>query len=197
MNKEIELIVKQPYKVKEQILDGRYTKTTHFLLPGLHISNTLESFTKYFVNAFIEDNGITHIVKNPIFILCKTKVFDDEWFKFESTIKSSPRCMYEYDVGKYDDDYLVMFLFEFPAAYRADYFRFLESEYSKFSDHYKKLFKETMTNSKGETVENSLYGIVYKTPSFKKTMEKVIDAPLDSTKEYWEKWNPEREIFRK
>lgn len=197
MNKYIELLTKQPYKLKETILDGPYTKTTHFLLPGLHISNNLQTFTKYFVNAFIDDEEITHIIKNPVFVLCKTKAFDADWLKFETALKSSPRCIYDYIVGKFEDDYLVMFLFEFPPAYRADYFKFIEGEYSQFSEQYKKLFIEKLKDDNGTEKENSLYGIIHKTQTFKHKLEKIIDERLDPQKEYWEKWSVNREIFRK
>ncbi len=126
IEKDIEQLTEQPYKVKELILDGKYTKTTHFLLPGLHISSKVANFTKYFVNAFLNDEGMTHIIKNPVFVLCKTKAFDDDWQKFEYALKSSPRCIYEYTAGKSDDDYLVMFLFEYPTAYKNDYLKFLD-----------------------------------------------------------------------
>lgn len=194
---DIELVTTQEYKLKDLILDGRYTKTTHFLLPGLHISGNMQIFTKYFVNAYIDDGFITHIVKNPVFCLFKTKVFDQNWKNFEAAIKSSPRCIYEYNVGKNDDDYLVMFLFEFPSAYRSDYFKFIEGEYSQFSGLYKKLFSETAIDSTGQKIENPLYGVVNKTSSFKRSLEHVVGAPIDSRYEYWEKWSTDREVFRK
>ena len=196
MDNTIEFLTAQPYKLKEEILDGTFTKATHFLLPGLHLSK-LENFHKFFVNAFLEDEELTHIIKNPVFVLCRTKVFNDVWKRFESNIKAYPRCMYEYNIGKWEDDYLIMFLFEFPIAYRSDYFKFCEGEYSQFSENYKKLFVPTITNEKGQEIENSLYGIIYKTPTFKKKLENLIDEKINPEKEYWEKWKPEREIFRK
>lgn len=193
----VDLIIQEPYKLEELILDGKFTKTTHFLLPGLHLGGNMAAFNKYFVNSYINDEAISHIVSNPVFVLFRIKIFDESWKLFEQGIKSSPRCIYEYDVGKWDDDNLVMFLFEFPKAYKADYFTFLRGEYSQFSDHYKKLFPKTITNDFGKEIENPLYGVVYKTETFKKNLEIVIGATVQPTFEYWEKWSADREIFRK
>lgn len=194
---DIEVLTEQPYKTDEKILDGKFTKATHFLLPGLHISTNLKNFTRYFVNSFINDEGIEHIVRNPLFVLFKTKAFDEDWEEFAKSLKKSPRCVYEYVVGKFEDDYLVMFLFEYPIAYREDYYKFLEGKYSQFSEHFKKLFEKTYTNEKGEEIEHSLYGVVNKTPTFKKRLEKLIDEPIDPSGEYWAKPTEEREVFRK
>lgn len=198
----IEAVTHQPYEVAYKILDGKFTKTTHFLLPGLHLSIDMKLFTLYFANAFLNDEYIEHILKNPIFILFKVKVFDEKWKLFEKSLRRTQRFVHEYNVGKHDDDYLVMFSFEFPPAYRADYFRFLEGEYSKFSDHFKRLFKETTPNDYGKIVENPLYGVVHKTENLRKQLERIICDPKEpnekiNSEELWERWSPEREIFRK
>ena len=196
-NTDIDVVIHEDYKLKDLILDGKYTKATHFLLPGLHLKGNMSIFTRYFANAFINDEEIAHVVRNPLFVLFKTKSFDDNWRNFEFGVKTSPRCIWVYDVGKNDDDYLIMFLFEFPSAYRSDYNQFLEGDYSKFSDYYKKLFPETTINDYGETIENPLYGVVHKTPTFKKSLEMVVGETIKPSYEYWEKWSADREVFRK
>lgn len=188
--------LQEPYRIKDTLFDGLYTKTTHFLLAGLGINPNSNIFKDKFVNAYIDDAGIEHVIKNPVFMLLKTKEFDDYWKKLELTLKALPRFVYEYDVGMDGDNHLVMFAFEFPAIFATDYFKFLSGEYYKFSNPYKHLFKKDIINDKGTVVENAIYGVIHKTPSIKKVIETIVGEPIESEGEFWDKMSPEREIYR-
>lgn len=193
---KLENTLEEVYNVPEAHLDGKYTKTTHFMLYGLGINPNSNVFRYNFLNAFIDDAAVDHNIKNPIFILFQTEAFNDKWKRIETILKSIPVFIYEYDVGVYKGKNLIMFAFEFPSIFGADYFKFLQGEYSKFSPEYKKLFKKEFKNEQGVSKESAIYGVINKTDSLKEKIENRIDEKLDPTKEYWEKMSPEREIFR-
>lgn len=186
----------EKYQTKETIFDGYYTKTTHFLLAGLGINPNSNIFKNHFLNTYIDDAGLEHNLRNPLFLLLKTREFDDSWKKLEAILKSMKFFVMEYDVGMDRDNYLVMFVFEFPEIYAPDYYKFLAGEYSKFSAPYKRLFKKEFTNDRGVVVENTIYGVVYKTPTLKKRIESRIGETFPTEAEYWEQMAPEREIYR-
>ena len=188
--------IQEPYKIKDAIFDGVYTKTTHFMLPGLGISPSSTIIRQHFVNAYIDDMGIEQSFKNPVFILLKTSEFGESWKKLEEILKSLSHFVYDYDAGMDGENYLVMFVFEYPAIYSTDYFKFIAGEYSQFSDSYKHLFKREIVNDRGFVVENAIYGVVYKTSTLKKRIEELVGESIDYTGEYWDKMSTEREIYR-
>lgn len=199
-NDNIKELLNNTYIVPESIFDGRYTKTSLFMLPSLDISLSSINIKPFLINAFLDDREYNHIFIRPIFVLFKTKSYKDiTWKKLYESLMKKPEYLVDYDCGIQNDFNLVMFVFACPEKYKEDYYHFKRGRYSKFSEEYKKKFPEAVTNDKGKFVKSLMYGVIHKTNYIKSEVERVLMLDpniIDEMDELWEIPLRHREYYR-
>lgn len=166
--------------------DGKFTKTTQFLLPSIELSIT-PKFLQYFINAFLEDVEYQHIYKRPLFLLFKyTK--SKEWIQVYNELKSNKNYKTDYNVGFKDGWDLVMMVYEVPEVFGEDYLNFKKGKYSYFSNEYKNKFPKFISvGNKKE--EGKVWQIIHKSMDLRKSIEQELNLPsslLDDEDELWD-----------
>jgi len=187
--KEAEEIIQESFITQSSIYNGPYNKTTLFLLPMLELTLRNPVVKKYLKNAYLDDADFEHDFTRPLFLLLRTKSFEEKEFKDLCTIlRSKMTFKVDYDLGKQDGDNLVMYVFEIPEKWKENYYHFKAGRYSKFTDPYKILFpKEILDGTK--KVESLVYGVIYKTAYRKDQVAshfcvKDGEGKIKDTKEY-------------
>lgn len=199
---DINDILKNNYNVPSSVYDGKYTKTTQFLLPAIDVNIKDKTLFKYFLNAFIDDKEHVHSYTRPVFILLGTSNFKDkEWNKVYTNLFLNKNYVLDYDCGVRDGLNLVMVVFEIPEKYKHEYYSFKLGRYSMFSKEYKEKFPQFVGEDKTSQKESIIYQILYKSPALKRIIEKEFNLKeyeLDSsdTKEIWDLPRKEREYYR-
>ena len=172
------------------------TYTSLFMLPSIGLNLNDRLFGRFFENAFIDDLGIEHDYKYPIFCLFKVDRFDTNWKILEGNLKGKENYLHDYVCGMKDDSNLIMFVFECSAKFRSDYIKYLGGQYSQFSDFYKKFFTRTLYTNRNLSIENPAWSVIIKSDSFRRKLEELVGEKVERLGEYWPKYKSEREIYR-
>lgn len=192
----------EPWKVEinypNSVFTGQVTYSTLFLSPVFGI-NLDGKISNYLVNMYLNDAQLEHLYLRPLFILLKTKEIDNDFVEIDNMLQKNRNFVYTYAVGEHEDEKLYMYVFNCPDEYIVDYDKFVNGEYSKFSSKLKAKFSRVIPAGTGYE-ESPLYGVLYKTPSFKKKVEKFLfndpTEHLDNESEYFGKPDSKIEIFR-
>ena len=193
-------VITENYVAKKSIFNGKYNKTSQFLLQSLGIKLESLMMKEFRVNAYLDDKERDHDYIRPIFLLLKSKeIISNEWRKTVNALVKNDAFVEIYDPG-YDNGYfLTMFVFKCPDKWKDDYYLFKKGKYSQFSKEYKKLFCELTTNDVGAMVKSIPYSVVYKTELVKRKMEKEFlyeHGYFDYLDEIWEAPRREHEYYR-
>lgn len=185
---------------KKSIFDGRYNKTTQFLLLTLGIKLESAMMREFLVNAYLDDKEWDHVHLKPIFLLLKCKdLVSADWKKTVSFLIKNENHIQIYDPGYQNGYFLTMFVFKCPDKWKNDYTYFKKGQYSKFSKEYKKLFSELTSDEKGTIVKSIPYSVINKTDFVKRKMEKEFGYEFgyfDDLDEIWDLPRKEQEYYR-
>jgi hypothetical protein len=197
----IDEVLNEPYVVRDGAFDGKWTKTTQFLNPLIDLNLRNRIIMNYFVNMFLDDHAVEHNYVRPIFVLFRTKDFQDVmWLKVYGAMKASAHYRYDYDVGVQDGYNLIMIVFSIPESSADDYYHFKKGHYSKFSDSLKSKFPRFLQNpTTGEPEESIIWGVMHKSRHLKKLLEEEFDTPhghFDDAPEIWDQPQKDREYYR-
>lgn len=205
------VLVIEDCEVKTTKYNGKYSKTALFLLPMVELSVRSRLVSKYLKNAFINDIGIEHDFRNPIFVLFKVKnLRERDWQDLCKAIITKELIkdyfVMDYYVGMKDGYHLVMYVFEVPDKYIKDYHLFQQGKYSLISEDYKAKFPEKILGSGGEQIESLVWGAMHKSKNLKKVLTKefVLDKKdisqfesfVETLDEIWDSPKEEEEIYR-
>lgn len=188
-------VIMEDYKVPESVFDKKRTKTTLFMLPTIFPNNSLVS-TEYFVNAFIDDTQFKHQLSGVIFILFKTDPKGYKWQMLAQKLRSKTEYVLEYFCGMQDGKYLIMMVFKIPEKYTNEYQCFINGQYSKFSENYKKLFPRHVYDERAQPKESTIWQVLYKVEELKKSMENYFDVDFAPEDELWGEPEPKFEVYR-
>lgn len=193
-------IVVEDFIDKTSKFNGKYNKTTLFLLPMLGLSLRNANILKYLKNSYIDDRGLEHDYKKPIFLLFNVNSLHDQIFKkFQEALRKKQEYVYDYYIGTNNGRHLLMYVFESPEKYRADYNHFKAGRYSQFSKEYRELFPQYVQNALGKDVESIAWGAINKSKGLK---EKIMtDFELDKSfveelEELWDSPKRDEEYYR-
>jgi len=195
----IKTVAQEPYQVPVSIYDGKYTKTSQFLLPAIDLNIRKPVIFRYFENAFLDDRElIDHDIIRPIFVLWKVpNLQETEWQNIYKFLIGKDEYVTDYEVGMRGLYHLYMIVFSVPEKYKVLYTQFKQGQYSKFDSEYKKLFPQYVYDSKGETVESIIWGALYKSEILRSKIENEFGTTLDPKEdEYWERPRAKREYYR-
>jgi len=181
---DIDEIIQEKWKPHESSFNGKYNKTSLFLLNMIELNIRERLVAKYFVNAYLDDKEYEHDLVRPLFVLFKvTDVFSREWIEFTKVIRYkeplAKHLILDYNVGKEDKADLIMFVFRIPDRWKEDYYHFKAGRYSKFSEIYKKLFPKDVKGSDGKLTESIVWGAMYKSANLKNMVAKKL-TPCDN-----------------
>ena len=213
---DAETVIEENYITKDSIYNGPYTKTTLFLLPMLDLNLRNAAIKKFLVNAYIDDADYEHDYTRPIFLLLKTKNFEDKDFiNLCAFLRTMFTYKMDYDLGTQNGESLVMLVFETPEKWKHDYYHFKSGRYSKFSDEYKSKFPKEVVGADKRKIESLVFGVIHKTPYRKdqvashfcvkdditgKIKDQVdyekIRKEMDSWEEVWDAPSRETEVYR-
>jgi len=188
-------LIKVKIQLPDSVFTGNRTYSSLFLGPlfGLDLSTDIYY---YIVNLYLDDERFEHRYKRPLFLLLDTKQFDEPYREIDTNLKNNKNFVYSYVVGSADNMFLVMYVFECPDESIPDYDKFLSGQYSKFSSKLKSRFNKLAPDGKGGYEESPLYGVLFKTKTWKKKVEQQIDSTLDPSQEYFGTPNMDLEIFK-
>jgi hypothetical protein len=194
-------VLKEDYITPGSEYDGKYTKTTQFMLPAIGVNVKNRLIFNFFINAYLDDKGHRHQYERPVFVLFGVKDFENrDWQKVYSTLVKAPNYLMDYDVGEQDGNKLVMLVFQVPLEFENDYYHFKRGRYSRFSDTYKDKFPKMLQGDGGQE-ESILWQIINKAPALKRKLEEIFGletGQLDwpDTKEIWDMPQKTREYYR-
>lgn len=192
-------IIKEVTKIEvtrpHSVFSGDNTYTTLFVLPMYDVYIDSRWY-KNFINGYIDDVGLRHCFKRPLFVLVKYDITQEKPYEVLNHLLSRKSFVFSYLVGTQGNELFRMFVFQCPVKYKSDYDKFIKAQYSQFSVEYKSKFNQTIRTGTGLSMESPLYGVIYKTPTLKKKVEGFIGEPLSKDQEYFGLLKPEFEIFR-
>lgn len=193
-------IAQEHYDVPKSLYDGRYTKTTNFLLPAIDLNIRKKIISQFFVNAFLKDEEMPVQVNLPVFVLFKTvDLKNREWMGIYGYLQSKDEYVTDYNVGKDGFEHQIMFVFNVPQHYEDLYYKFKRGKYSEFPEEYKTKFPQYVKDEKGNVSESVIWGAMYKSSTLKALVEKEFCLEPDILtyeNEFWERPRPHRETFR-
>lgn len=191
-------VLQEKYKVPDSIYDGKFTKTSQFMVPAIGINVTNPLVFRFFENAFLTDLGHKHNYERPIFMLFSIPDFNDiNWKKVYNTLITSKNFITEYDIGVQNGKFLLMMVFSIPKEFEQDYYNFRAGKYSKFSKKYRENFPEFLDKTKKK--KNIHWEIINKDPRLKEQIQKTFsleDGVLTDEDEIWDAPRKEREYYR-
>lgn len=191
-------VLQENYIIPDSIYDGRFNKTTQFMLPAISINVTQPLVFKFFENAFLADRQHKHNYERPIFMLFSVPDYKDkDWKTVYSILTKSKNYITEYDVGIRDDKYFLMLVFSVPEEFEKDYNNFRIGRYSLFSENYRKKFPEYLDKEKKR--KNIHWKIINKSDDLRKEIEQTFgltDTYLKTANEIWDIPRKEREYYR-
>ncbi len=165
------------YDTPYSIYDGKYTKTTQFMLPSIDVDIRNRMIFKFFINSYLDDKEFNHSHTRPIFILFGVKDFKDkDWDKVYVSLALSKNYLMDYDCGMQDTINLVMMVFQVPEEFAEDYYHFKQGRYSKFSKNYKNKFSRYI--SEDSEKESIIWQIIHKSHKLKRELEKEFDLNI-------------------
>lgn len=179
----------------KSVFSGENSYTTLFMLPMYEVYMDSTRY-KHFINGYVDDVGLRHCFKRPLFILIKYEAHTESLLEITNYLMSKKSFVYSYLAGTEGNSLLKMFVFECPNQFRTDYDHFLKGKYSKFSAHLQQKFNQFIKSIDGSAMESPLFGAIHKTSTFKKTVEKILDERLSPNQEYFGELKNEFEIFR-
>lgn len=111
------------------------TEATRFVMPMLYSKDRNAHFfiTKNFENCYIGDANHPELDRK-IFLLYNYKI-SAEFIKTENALMLIPEFSTDYD---YSDERQVMYTFDIPEIYKADFDLFIAGDYANLSDELKK-----------------------------------------------------------
>lgn len=180
----------------QSVLSGANTYSTLFLIPAfdVHLDKYLYGM---FVNSYTNDMELNHVYSKPLFVLVSVdNPRDYLYLKTDMILRENKTHVYNYVVGRWQGSYLIMYVFECPEEFSADYEAFTLGKYSTFSERYKQRFTKMVPNLNGEVIESPIYGVLYKTNIMKSKIEKIIGQRLEKSQELFSVPIPEYETFR-
>lgn len=210
-NVTLKELLQEEYLVPTSKYNGKYTKSTLFLLPMLNLSIRDKTISNYLANVFLNDGEYENEYKQSLFLLFKVKNLKDDGFvKLTTLLKKSNSFkdlfLTDYYVGMEDEHHLLMYVLSIPEDFTADYYHFLGGKYSQMSKAYKAKFPEKVKNSAGVFTESIVYGALHKTENLKKIVSEeftltsedaeILKKELDSADEIWDRVNLFQEIYR-
>jgi len=195
----IDELLANGFKTAGNPFDGKFTKTSMFLLNTFGINIYGEYVRKFFVNAYLNDCEYEHRFTNPVFVLFKTKSLrNKEWLSVYRACMQRPEFITDYDCGIADGENLIMVVFEYPEAMKKDYYAFKRGKYSKFSEEFRTKIPETVTTDNGK-VKSLVYNVINRTPYMQEKVKELFgleDGFEKELDEYWSKPTVEREFYR-
>jgi len=190
--------IQENYLVPNSLYDGKFSKTSQFMLPAIGVNVTHKSVFKFFQNAFLADREHKHNYERPIFMLFAIEDYNDlDWKRVYSALISSKNYITEYDIGAKDSKFLLMIVFNVPVEFEKDYYNFRLGRYSLFSKEYRSKFPEFLDKEKKK--KNIHWQIINKDDELK---QRIIDTfnvsenLLDKDDEIWDAPRKEREYYR-
>src|SRR5690349_8031699 len=101
------------YDLPVSEFDGKYTKSTIFLVHMIGLYTQHYKVKKYFQNIFLDDMEYEHNITRPLFILMSVADFEEaDWKAVQDTFQINPNYITDYDCGIKDGMNLVMFVFK-------------------------------------------------------------------------------------
>lgn len=184
-NVDIEAILRVDYKIRENIeFNGRFNKTSRFILPLLDLSSGSKLMSSYLKGAFYDDDSIEHDFEKPVFVLFKVKNQRDRgWQELSKLLAAKSTYIMDYYVGEQDGGALIMYVFDLPSKWTGDYRLFKRGRYSKMSEEYKSRFSKVIYTANGESKEGREWGILHKSDILKNEVVKLFINPPTSTAE--------------
>jgi len=146
------------------------TKSYTYILPMMA---DILMYKPQIANVFIKDKEYPQY-DGKLFILYKYSG-EREFIKYEEKLKSHPLYVNAYD----PDTQHVMMVFNVPEKDKLNYFRFKDSQYSKFSEAYKKKVLSFHRISK----EHPVFHVLYRTEVGYKSLEHIIGQPVPRNQE--------------
>jgi hypothetical protein len=93
-------VLQENYITPSSEHDGKFSKTSQFMIPAIGINLHNPLVFKFFVNAYLNDAEHKHDYVRPIFLLFSIKNFKDpDWIKVYNKLITSPNFITEYDIG--------------------------------------------------------------------------------------------------
>jgi hypothetical protein len=200
---DINEVIQEPYIVPESVFDRKRTKTSHFMLNTVFPSGSSIATTEYFVNAFLDDGGFKHKnLQRPLFILFKTTLNDNKWTTICQRLRAKDEYVLEYFCGIHEGKHLIMMIFQIPEKFTVEYEHFKAGRYSKFSDDYKRLFQQFISNEKAQPVESVVWRVMHKSKELRKELETYFTITpknayrFEEDDELWGLPEPLYEVYR-
>lgn len=202
-------VLQETYLTPSSTYDGKFSKTSQFMVPSISINLLNPLVFKFFQNAYLSDAKHEHNYIRPIFLLFAiNNLKDKDWEKVYNKLIQSPNYMAEYDIGIQNGKFLLMIVFQVPLEFETDYVNFKLGRYSQFTDKYKEKFPKFLDKAKKK--KNIHWQIIHKDEDLKREIEKEylmdegeLDKPTKwkgetypSAKEIWDKPDKKREIYR-
>jgi hypothetical protein len=151
------------------------TKATRFIMPMLRTSNQTQTSMLYdrnFINCYVGTAGEGYI--EEIYLVYRYSGSID-YRNFENELKEHELFDRMIDIDRQH----VMYVFRMTQKHSAIFKQFINGDYSKFPDQYKKQILSFVVNPAtiGDSpIESTLtYGILYKTDKQKKALDKLIN----------------------
>lgn len=161
-----------------------HNKTTYFALPFIDLSVDGNICGRYIRNAYIDDMGIEHDFIRPLFVLFRVRNLKEKpWADFCKLNSQRDVYITDYYVGQEGEDTLVMYVFQVPEKWGADYQLFKMGQYSQMSGAYKSKFPQYSYTPSGDKREMRMWGILNKSEALKDEVVKRFIVPTTSTKE--------------
>lgn len=205
------IVIEEDYQVKTTKYNGKYTKSTLFLLPMIDLNSRNRLLSKYLKNTFIDDKGLEHDFDDALFVLFKVpNLRERDWQDLckAMTLKEPIKSHYliSYVVGSENGNHLIMFVFQIPKKHLLDFEMFKAGRYSLISDEYKKKFPRKIENASGEEVESLVWGALHKSDNLKNIITKEFNVDkteatkfrkyVDTWDEIWDSPKENEEIYR-
>lgn len=182
----------------------KYTYSTLFLFPLLGIPHELFKCFLYnrtdylntrYINTYLGDDT-ADIPENALCVV-HLNIMDKDFTFFEDTLEALPTFKLSYDIL---DTHFGVKVMDIPDAYQEDYQKFLQGQYSQYSD---KAQRACINGLPPNFIGGSamLQGIFEKTDEYKeKLKDKVGDRPYKDNvvkydQEVWSLYQPEKETL--
>ncbi len=200
----------EDYKEHENEFNGRFNKTSLFILPMIDLHVTGSNTMRYLRNAFLNDEGIEHDIDRPLFVLYRVKNQREKyWLDYSKVLFNKPSYITDYYVGMDGVYHLIMFVFQIPEKWKDDISHFKSGRYSLVSKELKAKFDQYVYTSSGEKREVRTWGILNKSDSIKDEVVRRFIVPstsipedvitlrrdMDSWEEIWDMPHDKEEVF--
>ena len=141
-----------------------------------------------FINIYLDDVSHDSDYKEAVYILFDP-LFTLKYQEYERFLAESPLCIEIYSIHEgilnLDKNEKVMFVFNIPDEFVEDYHHYLNGDYSKFSEKYKRKFNPKSLPYRG----------IHKDAALKRAWEKKLGRILTEKNELYGLWKPTNEIY--